>query len=159
MDFFDNSIFEGVSTTIPTENYGWKMPGDEMGPDQRPFNENWFNLDKKIKEIEDTITDLDITIVNNKSALELVDIGLQNSINAINEYTVAGEKLSTDTQIHYTNIVDTPTYVSEFNNDMGFTTAETVAATYATLEAFEELSQRISNLEESLKALSSATAE
>lgn len=84
MDFFDYSIFEGVNTTIPTENYGWKMPGDEMGPDQRPFNENWFNLDIKLKEIEDKIAVLEATITNNKTALELVDTGLQGSINTIN---------------------------------------------------------------------------
>ena len=145
MSNFDNSIFVGKNTIIPTDNYRFNMPGDEMGPDQRVFNENWFNLDIKLKDINDTI-------ISNKEVQNEKNNILENSIAAINNYTIAGQKISQENGvvINYTDIENPPaipTSISELTNDANFITSTEVNNNYATIEMLNALIKRVEALE------------
>lgn len=114
--------FINTANCLETTNFKYLMPGDEMGPDQVPFNYNWHKVDIKIKENDDSILSLQKELTDYKQGQSTTILGIQNSINDIkNQYALK------------TELPNIPTTISAFTNDKNYITiAEVEAKNYLT---------------------------
>ncbi len=118
--------FVNIANCLETTNFKYLMPGDEMGPDQVPFNYNWHKIDTKIKENDDSIFSIQKELTDYKQGQSTTILGIQNSINDIK-----------DKYALKTELPNIPTMISAFTNDKNYITiAEVEAKNYLT--SFEE---------------------